>query len=136
MALGVLVDTLGIDGIEPLWDFNTDWKPLTAQPVRFGFLGAVRRGHARLHKGLDVRIPVLVMHSDTSRLGLKEWSPEAMRADTVLDVQQMEHWAGSIGPRVATRSIAGGMHDLFLSAKPVRDDAFAVMDTWLDSVSE
>jgi alpha-beta hydrolase superfamily lysophospholipase len=118
------------------WDFNPEWKPLTPQPVRFGFLGAVRRGHARLHKGLDVHLPVLVMHSDRSCLGLKGWSPEAMRTDTVLDVGQIAHWAPSIGCRVVTREIPGGMHDLFLSAQPVRDHAFSVMDTWLEAVAE
>jgi alpha-beta hydrolase superfamily lysophospholipase len=118
------------------WDFSTEWKPLTPQPVRFGFLGAVRRGHARLHKGLNVHAPVLVMHSDRSRLGMGEWSPGAMCADTVLDVEQMKHWASSIGPRVVTREIPGGMHDLFLSAEPVRNEAFAIMGDWLDTVVE
>lgn len=118
------------------WEFNADWKPLTPQPVYFGFLGAVRRGHALLHRGLDLRIPVLVMHSDRSRLDLPEWSPEAMTADTVLDVEQMKQWAPAIGPRVVTREVPGGMHDLFLSPQPVRDEAFAVMDAWLDDLAE
>jgi len=116
------------------WDFNTDWKPLSPQPVRFGFLAAVRRAQARLHKGLDVRIPVLVMHSDKSRLKLKEWTPEAMTADTVLNVDQIEQWAPAIGPNVTTATIPNGMHDLFLSDKPVRNSAFAVMDAWLDGL--
>jgi len=115
------------------WEFNTIWKPLTPQPVRFGFLAAVRRGQARLHKGLNVRCPVFVMHSDESRLGLKVWSPVAMRADTVLNVEQIEQWAGAIAPDVTTATIPGGMHDLFLSAEPVRKRAFAEMDSWLES---
>lgn len=116
------------------WDFNTDWKPLAAVRIRAGWFRAIRRGHARLHRGLDVRVPVLVMHSGTSRLDRDRWSPEAMTADTVLDVAQMERWAPSIGPNVATRTIPGGMHDLFLSAEAVRSRAFAVMDAWLDDV--
>lgn len=118
------------------WDFNTEWKPLTPQPVSFGFLAAVRRGQARLHRGLDVRCPVLVMHSDESRLDLQEWTPAAMRADTVLDVEQMARWAPAIGPDVTTVTIPDGMHDLFLSPKPARGRAFAEMDAWLDQFPE
>jgi alpha-beta hydrolase superfamily lysophospholipase len=117
------------------WDFNTDWKPLTPQPVYFGWLRAIRRGHARLHRGLDVPVPVLMLHSDTSLLRQKAWSTGAMAADTVLDVGQMKQWAPSIGPKVTTVTIPHGMHDLFLSAEPVRNHAFAVMDAWLDRVA-
>jgi alpha-beta hydrolase superfamily lysophospholipase len=116
------------------WSFNTEWKPLVPQPVYLGWLAAVRRAHARLHRGLEVRVPVLVMRSDRSLLRPTAWSPEAMRADTVLDVAQMERWAPSIGQNVTTAVIPGGMHDLFLSASPVRERAFAVMDAWLDRV--
>lgn len=117
------------------WEFNTVWKPLTPQPIYLGWLAAVRRGQARLHKGLDLPMPVLVMHSDESRLDLKQWSPAAMSADTVLDVAQIERWATSLGPDVTTATIAGGLHDLFLSSLPVRQQAFATMDTWLDRVT-
>jgi alpha-beta hydrolase superfamily lysophospholipase len=116
------------------WDFNTDWKPVAGVPLHAGWLRAIRRGHARLHRGLDVRVPVLVMHSDTSLLHQRAWSPAAMSADTVLDVAQMEHWAPSIGPNVTTATIPNGMHDLFLSGKPVRERAFEVLDAWLDRV--
>jgi alpha-beta hydrolase superfamily lysophospholipase len=57
-----------------------------------------------------------------------------MSADTVLDVAQMERWAPSIGPNVTTATIPNGMHDLFLSGKPVRERAFEVLDAWLDRV--
>jgi len=114
------------------WIFDTRWKPIEAPPVRAGWFRAIRRGHARLHRGLDVRVPVLVMHSDRSLLDLAVWAPEAMSADTVLHVEQIARWAPSIGPNVTTVEISGGMHDLFLSAAPVRQHAFAVMDDWLD----
>ncbi len=73
------------------------------------------------------------MRSDTSRLELDAWKPEAMTADTVLDVAQMETWAPALGQNVKTIAIPDGMHDLFLSPQPVRDRAFAEMDAWLDS---
>lgn len=115
------------------WEFNTDWKPLARVPIYAGWFRAIRRGHSRIHKGLDVRCPVLLMRSDTSRLELDAWKPEAMTADTVLDVAQMETWAPALGQNVKTIAIPDGMHDLFLSPQPVRDRAFAEMDAWLDS---
>jgi len=116
------------------WRFNTDWKPVAEMPIHAGWLRAIRRGHGRLHRGLDVRVPVLVMHSDRSLLDQDTWTPAAMTADTVLDVADMERWAAAIGQNVTTVAIPGGMHDLFLSAEPVRNHAFAVMDDWLDRV--
>lgn len=38
------------------WDYNLDWKPLAGAPVRFGWLRAIRRGHFRLHQGLDLSL--------------------------------------------------------------------------------
>lgn len=122
------------ESAEGEWTFDTAWKPLTPQPVYVGWLAAIRRGQARLHRGLNLPVPILVMRSDRSLLRLKRWTPEAMRADTVLDVAQMEQWAPALGPHVTTVVIPGGMHDLFLSAAPVRAHAFAVMDAWLDEV--
>jgi alpha-beta hydrolase superfamily lysophospholipase len=113
------------------WDFDTDWKPLVPQPVRFGFVGAVRRAQADLHRGWDVRAPILMMHSDKSLLDVEEWSPEVMKADVVLDVAQMDQWAPKLGPDLTTVVIPDGIHDLVLSAQPVRDKVFAELDRWL-----
>jgi len=113
------------------WEFNTDWKPTNGFPVRAGWLRAVRRQHARLHRGLDVRVPVLLLRSSHSLLKAKAWAPEAMRADTVLDVQQMLKWAPKIGQHVTVVSIEGGMHDLYLSPAAVRERALKETVDWL-----
>ncbi|CCH34269.1 alpha/beta hydrolase [Actinosynnema sp. NPDC047251] len=116
------------------WDFDTTWKPIEAFPVLAGWLRAVRRGQARLHRGLDVRVPVLVLRSGRSLLKAKAWSPEAMTADTVLDVEHMRRWAPKIGRDVTVVQVDNGMHDLFLSAGPVRERALAEIDEFLDRV--
>jgi len=114
------------------WDFDLKWKPIDAFPVYAGWLRAIRIGHARLHGGLDVRVPSLVLRSDASHLHAKAWSERAMVTDTVLDVEHIERWAPKLGGQVTSLAIAGGMHDLFLSAEPVRDSAFAAVDEFLD----
>jgi alpha-beta hydrolase superfamily lysophospholipase len=114
------------------WEYDQRWKPIAGFPVRAGWLRTVRRGHARVHHGLDVRVPVLVMHPARSRLRTRTWSPEAMRADTVLDVKQTARWASKIGRRVTVVQVEDGLHDVFLSAEPVRQRALAAVDSWLE----
>ncbi len=112
------------------WTYNLEWKPKTA-PVHMAWIAAVRRAQARVHRGLKLELPILMLHSDHSRLGMKKWAPEAMTTDTVLDVEQMVQWAPTLGSDVTTVMIAGALHDVFLSAPPVRGRAFDRMDDWL-----
>lgn len=116
------------------WEFRTDWKPIEKVPVHAGWFRAIRRGHARLHKGLDLELPVLLMRSDKSLVDPPGWSPEVMRADIVLDVAQMERWAPALGADVAVAVIPDAVHDIVLSAAPVREHAFERIDAWLDRV--
>jgi alpha-beta hydrolase superfamily lysophospholipase len=116
------------------WEFNTDWKPKNGFPVRAGWLRTIRRQHAKLHRGLDVRVPVLLLRSSHSLLKTTAWAPEAMRADTVLDVRQMLKWAPKIGQHVTVVSIEGGMHDLFLSPEAVRERALKETVDWLEGL--
>ena len=113
------------------WDYRLDWKPIEHFPIRSGWISAIRRGHARVHRGLSVTAPVLVLHSDRSLLHRKAWEPDVMGADTVLDVAQIARWAPKIGPEVTTVAIPGGLHDLALSPEPARQKYFAEIDAWL-----
>lgn len=116
------------------WDFDTEWKPLRGAPMYAGVLAAVRRGQARLHQGLGLNMPILLLHSERSRLDVTDWDPVALTADIVLDVEQMKHWADRLGHDVTTAAVPGGIHDLFLSAPPAREIAFAAVDGFLDRV--
>lgn len=116
------------------WEFSTEWKPTSSVGARAGWLRTIRRGHARVHRGLDLRIPALVMRSDKSLLALKEWSPDAMQADIVLDVAHMEKWAPQLGPDVTVSVIDDGVHDLFLSPEPARGRAFERLEAWLAAI--
>ena len=48
------------------FDYDLKWKPVGGFPVTFGWIHAIRRGHARLHRGLDVGVPNLILRSDHS----------------------------------------------------------------------
>lgn len=114
------------------WTYDLTWKPLGGFPARAGWVRAVRRGHAAVHRGLDVDAPVLVLRSGRSMLG-KPWSGAAMGADTVLDVAHMARWAPWLGRNVTVLRCDGALHDVFLSGEKVRTAALNASTRWLSS---
>ncbi len=113
------------------FDYNLHWKPIGGFPVTFGWINAIRRGHARLHRGLDVGVPNLILRSDRSVREVKD--PDAIqRGDAVLDVKQIARWAGCIGNRTTIVPIADAKHDVFLSVAESRQAAYHELDRWLD----
>ncbi|HEY8481452.1 MAG TPA: alpha/beta hydrolase, partial [Spirillospora sp.] len=111
------------------WDFDLNWKPIDGFPVRAAWLAAVRRGQLRLHRGLDVDVPVLVMTSTRSVRPTRKVL-DVTGADAVLDVEQMARWAPKIGRHVTLVRIEGGLHDLVLSPEPVRSRVFEELARW------
>ncbi|WP_329083692.1 MULTISPECIES: alpha/beta hydrolase [unclassified Streptosporangium] len=113
------------------WDFDLEWKPIGGFAVHAAWLGAIRRAQRRLHDGLRVDVPVLVLCAEKG-LRLRAFMPEAREADIVLDPRRIARWSTSIGSHVTCVRVPGGMHDLVLSPEPVRERVFAEMDRWLD----
>ena len=113
------------------FDYDLNWKPVGGFPVTFGWIHAIRRGHARLHRGLDVGVPNLILRSDRSVREVRE--PDAIqRGDAVLDVKQIARWAGCIGNRTTIVPIADAKHDVFLSVVESRQAAYRELTHWLD----
>lgn len=113
------------------FDFNLSWKPVGGFPVTCGWINAIRRGHAKLHRGLDVGVPNLILRSDRSIRG--NGDVEAVqRGDAVLDVRQIARWAGCVGNRTMIVPIADAKHDVFLSVPEPRQAAYRELDAWLD----
>ena len=112
------------------WDFDLDLKPLRGFPVTVGWLNAVRRGQAELHRGLDVGVPSLVLRSDKTHYA-STYSDASDRADTVLDVRQIARWAGCLGGETTVVPVADARHDVFLSLPEPRRVAYERVDAWL-----
>ncbi|MET0467564.1 MAG: alpha/beta hydrolase [Aeromicrobium sp.] len=112
------------------WEFNTVFKPLNGFPVSYGWLTAVRRGHAKLHRGLDIGVPSLVLRSTATKFA-RAYSPAVDEADAVLDVRQIARWAGCLGDAVTVVPIDKARHDVFISKAEPRKAAYAAVDTWL-----
>jgi alpha-beta hydrolase superfamily lysophospholipase len=110
------------------WDFDLAWKPARGFPVRLGWLSAVMRAHRQAHTGLAVDVPVLVMASARTARGK---NGDVTSADVVLDVDDIARWSTRLGPHVTCVRVDGGLHDLALSAEPVRTRFFTELDRWM-----
>ncbi len=115
------------------FDYDLTWKPIGGFPVTFGWIHAIRRAQARLHRGLDVGVPNLILRSDRSVREVTDPSQveRIQRGDAVLDVAQIARWAGCIGNRTTIVPIADAKHDVFLSVREPRQQAYAELDRWL-----
>jgi alpha-beta hydrolase superfamily lysophospholipase len=98
------------------WDFDLRLKPLHGFPAYFGWIGAVLAAQAKVHAGLEISCPVLTMHSD--------------EADIVLDWRHVARWGRTLGPSPAVLAFPGGLHDLVLSRREVREEVFRQLFGW------
>lgn len=113
------------------WLYNTEWKSESRPEQFLGWVRAIHKAQQELHRGFHINLPTLVMHGDCTEKG-EEWSENYMHCDGVLDVEHIEKWAPKVGPNVKRETIAGGLHDLFLSRKAVRDEAYAKAFRFID----
>jgi alpha-beta hydrolase superfamily lysophospholipase len=98
------------------WDFDLALKPLLGFPAYFGWVRAIFEAHAKVHAGLSLACPVLSMHSD--------------EADIVLNWKQVSRWSHTLGNNVSVRQFPGGLHDLVLSRREIREEVFRQLFTW------
>ncbi|MDO9457016.1 alpha/beta hydrolase [Nocardioides sp.] len=112
------------------WDYDLAWKPIESFPVRFGWLRAIRQGHAEVHAGLSVLAPVLIL-SSAATVNAPELTDDVHSHDIVLDVPQIRRWAASVGPHVTYVAVDGARHDVVLSLPPVRKRVYDELDRWV-----
>lgn len=115
------------------FDYNLKWKPIGGFPVTVGWISAIRRGQALLHRGLDVGVPNLILRSDHS-VAEDAGTDVIQRGDAVLDVAHIARWAGCIGNRQTVVPVVDAKHDVFLSLAGPRAVAYAELDSWLDDL--
>lgn len=114
------------------WDYTTAWKPHLGFPKYLGWAGSICKGQDSVVKGLDIKSPVLVLHSDKSFTGT-EFTDEALTSDAVLNVEHIKQLAPKLGKNVQLKEITNATHDIFLSKKEVREEAFDTLIEWLSN---
>ena len=131
---GLYTRSLHVDH-EGEWDFDLVLKPVESFAVRAGWLRAIRKGHARLHGGLDLHCPALVLSSDRTTWP-REMGEDVFSHDIVLDVEQIRRWAPALGRHVTYVAVPGAVHDVVLSRQPARDRAYAELASWWSAYVE
>ena len=144
-ALGRLFPNLGIPRSENLnydkslhkseggeWDYDHKYKLPGSLAIDLGWIRAIHNGHVRIQEGLRLTPSVLVMHSGCSYRD-DDWSEEYTYCDGVLNVEHIREFGSHLGASVRLEEIEGGLHDLILSHKPARDNAYKEMFNFLDS---
>ena len=114
------------------WDFELLWKPIESFTVYAGWLRAIREGHARMHRGLELPFPVLVLSSGRSTVP-QQMGDDVHGTDVVLDVAQIRRWATAYGPHVTYIAIEGARHDVVLSREKPRLAAYDAINTWMSA---
>ena len=115
------------------WDFNLTWKPIAGFPSYYRWILAIRNGHKEVKKGLDIKCPILLMHSARS-FKPKTWTNDIQRADVVLNIEDMKRYGKQLGRHITFHEVPDGMHDLTLSRKDVREGVLDKMVEWANEV--
>jgi alpha-beta hydrolase superfamily lysophospholipase len=146
-AVGGVLPNLSLPSLDPLygqsihesangaWAFDLAWKPLAGFPATAGWIRAIHRAQAEVEDGLSIQRPVLVLHAEKS-LRPTTWSDDILRADVVLDVEDIARLAPMLGPEVEVVAVSDGIHDLALAGEAARATAFGLVSEWLSHIRQ
>ncbi|ASK66499.1 alpha/beta hydrolase [Brachybacterium avium] len=114
------------------YDYDLALKPPGGHPFPAVTLNAIIDGQRRLAAAGPLTIPVLVLHSDRTRIGHR-FSEQMRRSDSVLNVRTLAAAAAALGPQVQIDAVPGARHDVFLSDADARSWATEILDDWLET---
>ncbi|MDR0417787.1 MAG: alpha/beta hydrolase, partial [Propionibacteriaceae bacterium] len=115
---------------EGQWSFDLALKRPASTPLRPGWLGAIVRAQNRVARGLSIDVPVLAAWSARSTVPKHRDDEDIPRTDIVLDVERAAARALKLGWHVTVVRLDGAVHDLCLSAQPVRERYFDELRRW------
>lgn len=113
------------------WDYDVKWRPDAGWAPTPAWLAAIFRGQDQVARGLGIEVPVLVLLSSRSTIPTR-WSEEMRSTDSVLDVVGIARRVPDVGSLVTLVRIDGGLHDVTLSAPPVREHVWRQTRRWFD----
>lgn len=115
------------------WDYDTTWKMIQSPAVEASWIAAIDAAHDIVQRDPRIMVPILLMHSD-STLSKGDTEAAASHKDAVLDVKDISRYGRQLGPDVTEVTIPGGLHDLALSAPPVREAFYRALFRFLERV--
>lgn len=111
------------------WDYDVAWRPDAGWSPTPAWLAAIFRGQDQVARGLGIELPVLVLLSARSTIPTR-WSEDMKSTDSVLDVVGIARRVPDVGSLTTLVRIAGGLHDVTLSAEPVRERVWSETRRW------
>ncbi|MFW2078053.1 alpha/beta hydrolase [Acinetobacter sp. ULE_I010] len=116
------------------WDFSLEWKKPNYPKVYLSFVHAIYETQKEIHSGTQISVPTLVMHSHQTK-NPRKFNKDAQTSDVILSVKGIEKYAKKLEGDVTIMTIKNGLHDLVLSAPPVRAEVYTKLFTWLQQKS-
>lgn len=116
------------------WDFSLEWKKPSYPKVYLSFVHAIYEAQKEIHSGTQISVPTLVMHSHQTK-NPRKFNQDAQTSDVILSVKGIEKYAKKLQGDVTIMTIKNGLHDLVLSAPPVRAEVYTKLFTWLQQKS-
>ena len=74
---------------------------------------------------------MLVLSSNQPFPEPAEWNDQDLQADIVLNIEDIQQYGALLDNQVTRHQITDGIHDLILSEKPARDEAYQTIFEWL-----
>lgn len=112
------------------WTYDLAWRPQHGFRTTPGWLSAIFHGQQTVARGLSIGAPILVLLSAHSTL-LPRWTPEMTHTDTAIDVDGVAQRSVQLGDLVTVARLDGALHDVVLSARPVRALAYGRIGQWV-----
>ncbi len=112
------------------WDFNLNYKPIEGFPAYFAWVRAITAGQTDLKRNSKLSIPTLLMYSDHSFIP-KKLDDDCFISDIVLNVTHIKKFGDTLSSNLTHLEVKNAIHDIFLSKKEVRENAFDEMFEWL-----
>ena len=111
------------------WDYRVEWKPDVLPDPDMGWVRAIHRAQQQLRRR-KIEVPVWLMHSAES-VKNGDSKEKYNRADAILDVEAISRYGRRLGPDVTEVTFDGGLHDLALSSREIRQKVYHTMLHWL-----
>jgi len=112
------------------WDFDLDWKKKTYPKVYLSFIRAIYEAQKEIHIGAQITVPALIMHSHKTTYP-KKFDQNAQSTDVILEVKDIIKYGNKLQGDVTVMTVQNGLHDLVLSAPPVRAELYQKLFEWL-----
>ncbi len=116
------------------WTYNTEWKTMQPLKVSTAWVRSIAKAQHHLQRRSRIKVPVLLMHSDNTVQG-DTYTDAFRHGDAVLNIESISKYGRRLGKKVEDVAIKGGLHDLVLSEKSVRNTVYRTIFSFLRRLS-